>query len=332
MVLVTGGTGHIGNVLVRELVESGERVRTLVLPGEDIMPLAGLGVEILEGNILDRETLDAACKDVDSVYHLAGMISIKPGQDELLQRVNVEGTRNVVQACLDNNVKRMVFTSSIHAYQYLSKNMVLNEEVPFSPDRALGEYGKSKARATMEVFEGIKKGLDAVIVCPAAVIGPYDYRPSKLGQLFMKFIMGKFRFIPEASYNFVDVRDVARGAVLACKNGVCGESYILCGEELTFGRVFAQVEKLIQKTFRKVSVPIWMCKLGAFFVNLFSSLSKKEPLFTQESVTVLESGQKMTYSKAQKKLGFSPRPLIETIRDTVAWFGGMINGKRKKTV
>jgi dihydroflavonol-4-reductase len=332
MLLVTGATGHIGNVLTRELVQAGEKVRALVLKGEDLSPLAGLGVEIVEGDILDKESLSRATEGITHVYHLAGMISINPGRNDLLYRVNVEGTRNVVEACLRNGVKRLVFTSSIHAYRYYSKNMVLNEEVPFSPDEALGEYGKSKARATMEIFEGIKKGLDAVIVCPAAVIGPYDYRPSKLGQLFMQFIMGKLRFIPNASYNFVDVRDVAKGAILASKNGTCGESYILCGEELTFGKLFVLMEQLIHKTFLKVSVPIWLCKVGAFFVGIGTAFSRKEPLFTQESVCVLESNQKMNYSKAKNRLGFIPRPLRDTVSDTVAWFVNTVRGNRTKVV
>jgi dihydroflavonol-4-reductase len=329
---VTGATGHIGNVLIRELVQAGEKVRALVLKGEDLSPILGLGVEIVEGDILDRESLFRATEGITDVYHMAGMISIKPGQEEILYRINVQGTKNVVDACLRNGVRRLVYTSSIHAYRYYSKNMVLNEEVPFSPDKALGEYGKSKARATMEVFEGIRNGLDAVIVCPAAVIGPYDYRPSKLGQLFLKFIMGKFRFIPKASYNFVDVRDVAKGAILACKNGVCGESYILCGEELTFGRLFARVEHLIHRTFRKVAVPIWLCKLGAFFLAMGNAFSSKEPLFTRESVTVLESCQRMNYSKAKNLLGFNPRPLMDTVRDTVAWFMKTVRGERKRAV
>jgi dihydroflavonol-4-reductase len=327
MLLVTGATGHIGNVLVRELVQAGEKVRALVLKGEDLSPLSGLGVEIVEGDILDCDSLSRAAEGVTHVYHLAGMISIKPGQEELLHRVNVAGTRNVVEACLRNGVKRLVFTSSIHAYRYYSRNMILDEEVPFSPDKALGEYGKSKARATMEVFAGIRKGLDAVIVCPAAVIGPYDYRPSKLGQLFLQFIMGKFRFIPRASYNFVDVRDVAKGAILACKNGMCGESYILCGEELTFGRLFALVENLIHRTFPKVSIPIWLCKIGAFFVAIAAAFSRKEPLFTRESVTVLESNQRMNNSKARNRLGFRPRPLLDTVKDTVSWFVNMVSGR-----
>ena len=165
MILVTGAAGHIGNVLVRELVNDGNEVRAMILPGEDVTSLQGLSVEIEEGNVLDPQSLDRAMWGVDLVFHLAGIISIMPGQDELMRRVNVDGTRNVLAAAQKAHVKRLVYTSSIHALSRDWKGKI-DETVPFDPNNQAGGYDRTKAQASLAVLEAVKQGLDAVLVCP----------------------------------------------------------------------------------------------------------------------------------------------------------------------
>ena len=156
MNLVTGATGHIGNVLVKELVKRGEKVRALVLPDEDLTPLNGLDIEIVKGNILDKSSLVAAFKGVDYVFHLAGIISIMPGKDQLVHDVNVNGTANMVEAAKAARVKKFIHTSSIHAFKRVPHGIVVDETVPIDPDSAVAAYDQSKAEATLAVLNAAK--------------------------------------------------------------------------------------------------------------------------------------------------------------------------------
>jgi dihydroflavonol-4-reductase len=217
-------------------------------------------------------------------------------------------------------LKRLVYASSVHALAEDTHAYMIDETIPFSPEHAIGEYGKSKARATAIVLESVKKGLDAVIVCPASVIGPYDFRPSKLGQFFLGFIKGKNPFFPGAAYNFVDVRDVAKGMILAAEQGIRGESYILSGERMSLHTLLSLMEKTTGCIMKKIQLPLWLCRIGAWFSTLYSRITKKNPLLTIESVSILASNSTMSYGKAWSILGFSPRPLSVTIADTIAWF------------
>jgi dihydroflavonol-4-reductase len=152
MNLVTGATGHIGNVLVKELLKNGESVRVFVLPDEDLTPLAGLDVEVFTGNILDPIAVSLALNGIENVFHLAGIISIMPGQDETVHKVNVEGTKNIVKAARMANVKRFVYTSSIHAFKRVPHGVVINETTPIDPDSSIAAYDRSKAEATLAVL------------------------------------------------------------------------------------------------------------------------------------------------------------------------------------
>jgi dihydroflavonol-4-reductase len=149
MILVTGATGHIGNVLVRKLIKDGKKVRALILRGEDTFPIKDLDVEKVEGDILDPSSMDVAFSGVESVYHLAGIISIMPGKNPLVWNVNVEGTRNVVQAAIKAGIKRLVYTSSIHALARAPLGIEMNETLGFDSENPYGEYDRSKATASL---------------------------------------------------------------------------------------------------------------------------------------------------------------------------------------
>ncbi len=223
MILVTGATGHIGNVLVRKLMEIGEKVCVFLPPNESVAPLDGLSVEIRVGDIRNNYEVEKALKGMDYVFHLAGIISISPGKEKIMYDVNIGGTRNIINACIKNGIKRLIYTSSIHAFPDLPKNKIIDERVVIDPAKAVGEYGKNKALATLQVIEGIKKGLDAVIVCPTGVIGPYDYKKSEIAELISEYSKKRITAYIEGAYDFVDVRDVVEGHILAWKKGKKGE-------------------------------------------------------------------------------------------------------------
>ena len=320
MIVVTGATGHIGNVLVRELLSRGERVRAVIPPFEDTTPLEGLEVERVEGDVRNVDPLIQAFGGADVVYHLAGIISILPGKTKLLYQVNVMGTRNVVEACLKSRVRRLVYTSSIHALAELPEGTVIDETMPFAPDRAIGEYGKTKAQATLAVLEGVNKGLDAVVVCPTGVIGPYDFAPSEMGQLFIDFAKGKLNTYVDGAYDFVDVRDVVTGLILACEKGQTGESYILSGERITVAELMSILEEVTGVKAPRSKTPIWLAKAMVIFTSLYYNLTNTKPRFTSDSLRILRSNSFISSQKASQQLGYSHRPIREAIVDTIQWF------------
>jgi len=320
MIVVTGATGHIGNVLVRELLARGEKIRTVIPPFEDITPLEGLEIEKVEGDVRDVNSLIQAFRGADVVYHLAGIISILPGKTELLYQVNVMGTHNVVEACLKSHVRRLIYTSSIHAVEEPPHGIVIDETLPYNPDKVLGDYAKSKAQATLEALEGVKKGLDTVVVCPTGVIGPYDFKPSEMGQLFVDFAKGKLNTYIDGAYDFVDVRDVVMGHILAFEKGRTGESYILSGEQITVRDLLLMLEDITGVKAPSFKIPAWLARTVGKVASLYYRLTKTKPLFTAYSVDVLDSNSLISSEKAHLELGYSTRSIRESIIDAIQWF------------
>lgn len=320
MILVTGATGHIGNVLIRQLRQRGEQVRALLLPGEDANSLEGLDVEQVEGDITHPEAVDCAMAGVQSVYHLAGMISILPGRNELLRRVNVQGTINVIRSCWRAGIQRLVYTSSIHAIAPVPHGVVIDERIPFEPNSLTDEYSRSKAEATLAVVDAAHQGLNAVIACPTGVIGPYDFRRSELGQLILDCVEEKPQFYVDGAYDFVDVRDVASGLILASERGQPGESYILSGEQISVNTLLTTIQKSSDLHFPRLRIPISMARFAAQFTPTYYRLTKTKPRFTSLSLEVLESNSLISHAKAQRELGYQSRAIKETLTDTVNWF------------
>lgn len=319
MVVVTGATGHIGSALVRELVSGGTHVKALVLESEPVDSIEGLGVETVYGDVRDYRSLIRAFKDADIVYHLAGIVTIGSGKKRLLREVNVLGTKNVCDACMDIGIPRLVYVSSIHAFKEPPKGVPITETKDFDSRKVTGNYAKSKAEATRIVLKSASEGLDVVVVHPTGVIGPYEYRLSNMGQLFMDFMRSKLYAIIEGAYDFVDVRDVARGIVLAGKFGRKGENYILSGEQVTIKNMMQVLEEETGIKAPKKVIPRWLAWSTGFFAEVYYKMLRQKPLFTSYSVSTLSSNSLTSHVKASSELGYHPRPIRETIRDTVKW-------------
>jgi dihydroflavonol-4-reductase len=320
MILVTGATGHIGNVLIRKLLNQGEKVRALVWGDEDITPLNGLDVERVVGDVLDPATLGFAMLGVKDVYHLAGIISIMPGRNPLVWKVNVEGTRNVLDAARRANVRRLVYTSSIHAIARTPHGVEMDESLGFDQNNPYGEYDRSKAAASLEVQKAVSEGMDAVIVCPTGVIGPYDFRGSELGEVIRNASEARTMFYVEGAYDFVDVRDVADGMIAAQAHGRKGESYILSGQKLSVRYMLETVREVTGKAFASIKIPFSLAEIASRYTPWYYQRMKVKPRFTPYSLEVLQSNSNISYAKAARELGYKPRPAIETIADTVRWF------------
>jgi len=320
VVIVTGATGHIGNVLVRELLARGVSVKVLVLPSDNIRPIAGLDVEIVHGDITDTESLKSAFKGADIVFHLAGIVTIMPGMANILERVNVGGIRNVIDACRSCNVRRLVYTSSIHAIAEPPHGTVIDESQPFSPDRVLGDYARSKARATLLLLDEIKKGnLDAVICCPTGVIGPWDYVISNIGQLIIDFASGQLKSYVGGAYDFVDVRDVARGLILGAEKGQSGRHYILSGAQVQVPELMKELARNVGYPAPTYRIPTVIARAAGVLASVYYRLLRMKPVFTAYSIDVLRSNSLVSSARAREELGFSSRPWQESIRDHVVW-------------
>ncbi|NIQ05227.1 MAG: SDR family oxidoreductase [Candidatus Korarchaeota archaeon] len=323
MITITGATGHIGNVLVRKLRTQGNIVQAVIPPFEDPKSLQGLQVEKIAGDVRKRDTLISAFEGSKIVYHLAGIRSIIPGKEELIYQVNYEGTKNVIEACLTTGVERLVYTSSIHAFPETPHGTVIDETLGFDPEQTVSVYEKTKALASLAVQKAVKQqGLDAVIVCPTAVLGPYDFPPfSELGQFVISFANNKLFAVPiSGGYDFVDVRDVAEGHILACEKGEKGEAYILAGCWASISHVIELLEDVTGVKPPSWKVPTRVAQMVAKGVSLYSRIVSTRPLFTEYSLKVLSSNSLTTAMKAQQTLGYSTRSLRGTLTDTVNWY------------
>jgi dihydroflavonol-4-reductase len=318
MWLVTGATGHVGNVLVRKLLERGEKVRALILPGESRESISGLRVEAIEGDVMDLDAMFSSMRGVKGIFHLAGVISIMPGANPIVRNVNVEGTKNIIRAALESG-KKLIYTSSIHAIQRVEKG-VIDESIPYDMNNPYGAYDRSKAEATLEVLNAAQTELDAVVTCPTGVIGPYDFRGSMMGLVIHDAATAKPTLYVDGAYDFVDVRDVAEGLISAAENGKRGESYILSGHKISVRYLLETVREITGRNFFQMKIPFDLAKFAAIFTPMYYQLAHETPRFTPYSLEVLKSNSNISHAKATRELGYHPRSLYESIRDAVRWF------------
>jgi dihydroflavonol-4-reductase len=320
MNLVTGAAGHLGNVLVRELLARGERVRALILPGEDTSSLDGLEIERVHGDILSPPTLQPAMRGIQVVYHLAALVSLLDDHAPQLQRVNVEGTCNVICAAASAKVRRLVYTSSIHALTRPPEGVTIDETLPFDPCNPAGAYDRTKAMASLVVQAAAACGLDAIIVCPTGILGPFDFRRSEMGEMILDWMRGRFNFLVRGQFDFVDVRDVALGHILAAQSGRCGETYILGGEQIRVDHLRELVQHAAGGVSPALCLPSGLAMAAAWLAEHYYRLARSRPRFTRYSLETLLSNSRISSEKAVRELGYTPRGLPESISETVAWF------------
>lgn len=315
--IITGANGHLGNTILRTIDKTKNQVRGLILPGE--IPILA-GVNYYYGDVTQPQTLRPLFENTSDsevyVIHTAGIISIENNVSEKLRQVNVGGTKNIVDLCKEYKVKRLVYVSSVHAIPEGEKSDTLREISHFSPDEVIGGYAKTKAEATQIVLDAAKEGLDAVVVHPSGILGPYDNSGNHIVQLIKDYIKGKLPACVKGGYDFVDVRDVAAGCLLAAEKGKKGECYILSNKHYEIKDILA-----IAKTLgggKKIPVlPVWMAKMAEPFLRKSAQLKNRRPLYTKYSLHTLTANDKFSHEKATKELGYHPRDIKTTIADTL---------------
>ena len=318
--VVTGAGGHIGFALVKELIARGERPRVLAfLPGEPAL-FEGMGCEIVMGDITKPETLPAAFEGADVVYHLAGLIEVGFGNDAAVWRVNVDGTQNVVSACKACGVKRLVYVASVDAIPPAPAGKTMTEPARFGSGPLNGTYAKTKAIAAQAVLNSACEGFEVVVGMPSACIGPYEFKPSNVGELVRMFMKYPFpvtmRF---GGYNFVDVRDVAQGLAAMGEKGRPGESYILSGEYMDCDSLIKTLARLNGRKAPTMPLPHALATAAAPLAEQYYKLARKTPLFTRYSIRKIMENGLFSYEKAARELGYAPRSAEESLRDMIKW-------------
>lgn len=332
--IVTGANGHLGSTILRRLEQRNQPVRGLILPTESA---ADHGcVRYFHGDVRDRASLEPLFDNPENreliVIHTAGIIDIaSENVTPQMYDVNVNGTRNIADLCLEHHVKRLVHVSSVHAIPEGDNPLqVLTEVDSFSPDLVTGGYAKTKAEASQMILDFCKQGLDAVIVHPSGILGPYDASGNHLVQMVRDYMEGKLPACVEGGYDFVDVRDVADGCLSAAEFGRTGECYILSNRYYSIADVLKMV-KIIEGGRVLPVLPMWLAKAAAPIMGWVSKLRRERPLYTPYSLYTLSSNSRFSHDKATRELHYLPRDLFKTIADTAAWLKKCQKKEKKKT-
>lgn len=318
--LITGATGNLGRELSKKLVEAGSSVRALVYGDDPAEKLLSDKISVCRGDVGDKDSmkdffggeLKKAC-----LIHCAGLITIASSPPSQLWRINVEGTRNIMELSMKHGVRRVIYVSSVHAVPELKKGNVITEVTEFSPKKVKGHYAKSKAAATGIALEAYRSGLDVCVVHPSGILCPSDKGRGNISAAILRYCRGELPLAVKGGYDFVDVRDVADGIAACAERGRSGECYFLSGHYAALEDILGYVRNKIGG--KKIHyLPLWLIQAFAPFYEL-ANILKKEPLYlTPYSVYTLGSNAVFSHQKAASELGFRPRPLSSTLDDMVA--------------
>ncbi len=279
-----------------------------------------LDVELIQGDLIDIESLNLLCEGVDVVFHLAAKIALDNRKSAEVYAVNVTGTKNIIEASKMAGVKKFIHFSSIDAFQFISSDEVLDESKPIVESEN-SIYAFTKAESERLVLNAAKEGLDAVILSPTAVIGPFDYRGSFLGSALIKIYQNKIPMLISGGYNWVDVRDIAAAAIQSVESGRKDEKYILSGNFCSLLELSKIIGIISGKRTPKLLAPVSLAKLAFPFIQLYYSLINEKLIYTSQSLDLLiNSPKNISFEKAQKELGYEPRPLEQTLKDTFNWY------------
>lgn len=318
-VLVTGATGFVGANLARALAERGDRVRVLRRLTSRLDALADVPVEYATGDILEPETLLAAMRGCDVVFHVAALSQYWRSGPETVYQVNVDGTRNVLQAALTCGVQRLVHTSSVSAIGYSAPDTPADETQTFPDHLQWFVYGHSKHLAELEVQQAVARGLAAVIVNPGIVLGPRDVNFVS-GSLIRASVNGQLRIVPPGGSNIVHVADVVAGHIAAAERGKVGGRYILGGQNLSHRQAAAIMSEVTGGPPPALTLPPWLLPVLARLVDGMNRRSGPPPLVTGQQIRLGGRHFYVKSDKAVRELGLPQTPFREAVSDAYAWY------------
>ncbi len=324
-VAITGATGHLGGLIVRELHERQHTIKALVRSPDDgrgrslLLPLTNISIEFVNGDLSDESALTHLMRGCDALIHCAAIISIDGDMKGQVHNTNVEGTRRVMEAAKAAGIKRVVHISSIHAYQQKPIHEMLDESREKASHEAFA-YDRSKKEG-QEIALSYSKEMDVLVMNPTSVIAPFDFKPSKLGQAIINMHSGKLPFVFKGGFDFCDGRDIANAVVNGLTMGRSGEAYILSGGWCTLKEFANTLGTVSDKKINPMSLHPVFGWIGLPFIKLMSLITKQEPLYTNEAIVAVTDGNRcISNAKAKAELNYTTRPLAETLGDTYRWF------------
>ena len=325
-VLVTGATGFVGSAVARAFLAAGHEVRALVRQGTDQVNVAGLNIDIVEGDLTDRASLVRAAQGCSGLAHVAADYRLWMLDPATAYRTNVDGTRDLMRAALEAGVSRIVYTSSV-ATLGLVRDGVADEDTPSGIGDMIGDYKRSKFLAEQGVRRLIEEeGVPAVIVNPSAPVGPRDVKPTPTGRLIRDAATGRMPAYVDTGLNVVHVDDVALGHVLAYAHGVVGDRYILGGDNLTLKQILETVARLAGRKPPRVSLPHGLILPLAHAAEAWGRFTRASDLqLTVDGVRMARKRMFFSSAKAERALGYRHRPAEDALRDAITWFLGDVH-------
>lgn len=318
-VAITGATGHLGAAVLQELFYKEIAVKALVR-GDDRRSCEGLPVQIVNGDILQKDSLQKLMDGCDALIHCAAFISVNGDPKGIVHRTNVEGTGMVMETAKQCGIKRVIHISSIHAYNQRPSFELLDENREKVGETAFA-YDRSKKLGQEIALAMNGPGMEVLVMNPTSIVGPYDFRPSKVGKVILDLYAGRLPFVFDGGFDFCDCRDVAHAIVNGLTRGRPGENYLLAGKWHSLKQLADLFANVSGKKINVIAFPPVIGKAGLPFVKSIAYIKKKEPLYTIEALDALFAGNRLISSaKAKQELFYTIRPFEETLRDTFGWF------------
>jgi len=318
--LVTGTTGFLGSAVARELIRSGRGVRVLVRKGADLRNIEGLDAEVVYGDLRDSESLNAALQDCDALYHIAAFYSLWHRDRKLMYDINVGGTRNILEAARRADLRRVVYTSTVGCIGLNDNGTPGNEMTPFNTATLSNDYKRSKYEAEQVALEYARGGLPVVIVNPSAPVGPRDIKPTPTGKIVQDFLNGHMPAYLDTGLNLIDVRDCARGHVLAEERGKVGERYILGNRNMSLKEILDTLASLTGLRAPSIQMPYWAAYSAGWVCEAVSNfITHKPPAVPLGGVKMAKYHMYFDPGKAVRELGLPQNPVEQALGDAVHW-------------
>jgi dihydroflavonol-4-reductase len=318
---ITGATGFVGSHVARALAARGGELRLLVRSSSRIDNIADLRAEIATGDLREPESLKKAMAGCDFVFHVAADYRLWVRDPEQMYRSNVEGTRAIIRAAQESGVQRVIYTSSVATMGFTREGHIVREDSPVSIREMVGHYKRSKFMAEQIALEAGRNGANVVVVNPTTPIGEYDIKPTPTGRIVVDFLKRKFPAYVDTGLNLADVKEVARGHLLAMEKARPGERYILGGQNLTLKQILDKLAELTGLPSPKMKVPHAVAMGFAVFDQFFTGMIMgKEPRATIDAVKMGRKKMFASSSKAEHELGYKVLPVEDALRRAIDWF------------
>ena len=320
--LVTGATGFVGSAVARKLLDRGRPVRVFARPGGDRANLAGLDVEVAEGDLRDAATFAPALRGIDTLYHVAADYRLWVRDTRELYTTNIDGTRALLRAAAEAGVARIVYTSSVAVLGINRDGTPSDEETPVTVDDMIGHYKRSKFLAEQAVDDLVRdEGLPVVIVNPSTPVGPRDIKPTPTGRLIEDAANGRMPAYVDTGLNIAHVDDVAAGHLLAHDKGEVGRRYVLGGEDMELREILALIAGIVGRKPPKVRLPHNLIMPVGYISEAWARLTRsdREPKVTVDAIRMAKKKMFFASDRAKRELGYAPRPAEQAIRDAIDW-------------